>query len=293
MSALADRFGDKEILLQSLLKKLRKLPSVPHNEPDAMSEFADNLKNILNLLRRAEYPHSAEEKTLLPLMESKLSMATLADWERELRLEMMDMKRRPEGEQKKNSPLNRVDLFINWLDEVSKHLRVLKTNRALLNNEAPRKPSEKSNRGATKRGGKKKQHAMFKAVTRSQKAKNDESQKRNGGEAVVPKNDGFAKAAPPQKNMNKAKGGNFTKPEKRSAGGVEAKDPADCCFCGKKHAPRYCKQPKPGNSLSLVMSAKLCISCLKEGHFVRDCPTKAACTKKGCTYTHHKFLCSK
>ena len=67
--------------------------------------------------------------------------------------------------------------------------------------------------------------------------------------------------------------------------------PKKCCFCGQGHPTFKCRttKPSPKEALAKAKKGKLCIQCLRWGHFIKDCKSKV-CTVKGCGKKQHRWL---
>jgi hypothetical protein len=68
----------------------------------------------------------------------------------------------------------------------------------------------------------------------------------------------------------------------------------DCLHCGDKNHPLF-QCPKFEKldlkaKYNIVRDKKLCIRCLKTGHFARDCPVRFVCDVQRCGKRHHRFL---
>ena len=67
--------------------------------------------------------------------------------------------------------------------------------------------------------------------------------------------------------------------------------PTKCCFCGQGHPAFKCRssKPNPKEALAKAKGSKLCIQCLRWGHFIKDCKSKV-CPIEGCGKKHHQWL---
>jgi hypothetical protein len=67
-----------------------------------------------------------------------------------------------------------------------------------------------------------------------------------------------------------------------------------CTLCeDARHDFGYCPKFKELDihaKRAAVDRAKACSSCLRSGHFIRDCRSKKKCTHEGCTRSHHPLL---
>lgn len=64
-----------------------------------------------------------------------------------------------------------------------------------------------------------------------------------------------------------------------------------CVFCKENHLIYGCKNflaKTPSERLKWVKETKMCINCLKVGHFIRDCTSQSRC--KNCNSNHHSLL---
>lgn len=65
-----------------------------------------------------------------------------------------------------------------------------------------------------------------------------------------------------------------------------------CCFCREDHRSYNCKSDivkKPKLAMRKALRAKICVNCLKYGHFANKC-SENSCPVNGCGKRHHKML---
>ena len=65
-----------------------------------------------------------------------------------------------------------------------------------------------------------------------------------------------------------------------------------CHFCGGNHLTAKCRSDRttPLQRRDKAMKAGLCLNCLQEGHFSRNCRLPKGCSRQGCGKRHHTLL---
>ena len=66
-----------------------------------------------------------------------------------------------------------------------------------------------------------------------------------------------------------------------------------CCFCDGDHYPNKCKKMESMTSSARrdkAMKARVCLNCLKPGHYAPKCLSTGRCMKRGCGKNHHTLL---
>ena len=65
-----------------------------------------------------------------------------------------------------------------------------------------------------------------------------------------------------------------------------------CHFCGGNHLTARCRSDRttPLQRRDKAMKAGLCLNCLQEGHFSRNCRLPKGCSRQGCGKRHHTLL---
>ena len=64
-----------------------------------------------------------------------------------------------------------------------------------------------------------------------------------------------------------------------------------CIFCEKSHKPQSCRIVTNLESRRQILKDKnRCFSCLKSGHFAKNCRSKISCYN--CSKNHHAAICS-
>ena len=229
---LQRRFGDKEMVLQEMCRKVQRMDQVSRDDVDGFRRFVDLYVELVEKYLRI-YPEAAKAPTSLMTMGyAKLPLEVLEKWE--------------EAEAMKKAasitdidPEEHLRWFLRWLNIMAESRK-----RAIYRN-----PDGKG----------------------AQKPK-------PAGKSSEPKTQA--------RTMN-----NYYTVGNQKDHHTEKKE--KCCFCKGEHRSYNCKgedlKKNPKKAMTMAIRAKICVNCLKYGHFANKC-SENSCPVAGCGKRHHRLL---
>ena len=266
---LVERFGRPKLIFTDMFRKIQHHPQVSEKDVVQFRNFTDMVMELVHHLKVYRKDIIIDPDAYAMVIESKLPQETLLAWEKD-----QEDFRRIYSKPIPDEAL--LDYLIDFL-----HQRVEKVKVAIHANPAISKKGETKEVKPPPSNG-------------TKPPPRPKTVPRRTVRTTVKKTSRITKALQrPQKKTLE----NFTTVAEVAAQSkfkrkAQGSDPATCCFCKGKHAPRFCqvKKPAPDTAAKLVMDAGLCLCCLKEGHRSRDCGNPKACGREGCEKRHHPFL---
>ena len=270
---LRNRFGKPKKIFTDMFRKIQHHPQVNNKDLAGFRSYVDLCLEMVHHLELHRSETMLDPEPYALAIESKLPQECLVRWEKKKE----DYLFHTDGE---IPPKKLLGELVEFLDDHVERIRLshhrnphlAKTYREAREHEKPKKSRDSQSKGAK-----------------------DKSSKAKKGGSGASGASGEKKAVSYQP---KATVDNFTtvtevNDKEKAKRKEKGRDPKKCCFCKSDgHAPRNCvgDLPDPDTALRLVMEAELCISCLREGHRLRECGNLKTCPKDGCTQKHHPML---
>ena len=266
-TALKERFGSRQKIFTDMFRKISDYTQVRLTRPSDFRQFVDLCTEMLHHLVAQSDQNLYDPLPYVTVILSKLPPDCLDGWQREQQC----------YDRTYMSPMKPERLLHHLIEYLNHYVERL-FNTQHYNPTLRRHPEEFSTTDYSTRtqGTRARRPAKKTAAQKDKKGSSSQGRKIQTVNTITTVADVNYQIQKKQQKKNEGKG----------------KDPKTCCFCKGNHPPRYCRAnwPHPDQALKLISQARLCLSCLKENHQLKNCQETKICGRDGCQQKHHPSL---